>query len=366
MKALAHGAYLIRYWRRHAFVFGRNATWKKVLNFLWSEREAHRCAVTVRSMPWEIFIDPVNMCVLQCPLCGTGRRLVPRKRMKLSYDNFRRYLDPLADYLYRIKLFNYGEPFLNPDLFRMITYAKARRIAVQVNTNGNVWEDSFGDSCVESRLDMLVFSFDGFSQEAYASYRAGGDVERVKHSIETVITARRRRGSTTPRVVLQFLMQRQNEHEYGLVAAYAKKIGAIFFPQPMTFDITDEAQRREWLPVDEDKTHYDRIRLIKKKDRPEKACGFLWNNPVINVDGGISPCCHLFHGSTDFGTLEKESFAAIWNNEKFRTARAMMRDKKVVSAPIACCRCLNEKAFGSAAYDLINENRTNAVQLNGA
>lgn len=361
---ITHAAYLIRYWRRNAFVFGRNATPKKFLNFLVAEHAAKKRLVNVKAYPWEIFIDPSNICPLCCPLCLTGQRSAPRAKMTMSLDKFKQYTGPLLPYLYRLKLFNYGEPFTCTDIFGMISFASGKGVDVQVNSNLNVWHDGYAESCVKSGLSTLLVSLDGISQKAYASYRAGGDVEKVKRAIGELAQVKKQLRSKTPAIILQFLMQRNNEHEYDAVAAFAEKNSAHFSPQPITIDILDEQQRNEWLPRDEAKTHYDRVRLIKKKQRPDSGCGFLWNNPVINVDGGISPCCHVFYKSTDFGSLETDSFASIWNNEKFTAARLLQKKRECVSpTPIACSRCLNKRAFTDAQVDLINEYRSNLIQL---
>lgn len=362
MKLLRHIAYLKRYWSRHGFIFGRYATPRKFLNFCIAEREAKRMAITVRSHPWELFIDPVNICPLTCPLCATGMRLQGRNAMILPYDHFTRYIDQLAPWLFKIKLFNYGEPFLNPDLFKMIMYAHKKNIAVQVNSNGNIWKEEFAGQCITSGLDILVFALDGLSADTYTYYRKGGSIEKVLHTIASISTKKKQRSSKTPEIILQYLMQAGNEHEYSAIAEYARDVGATFFPQPLTFDITDPDQRQQWLPADDNKTHYDRELYCKKKNVPERGCGFLWNNLVINVDGGISPCCHLFFASTDFGNLENESFDAIWNNYAFQIARQMQHLKKVSDTSVVCGRCLNEQAFTDTRYDLVNEYRTNLLQ----
>jgi radical SAM protein with 4Fe4S-binding SPASM domain len=362
MRLFTHATYLLRYWRRHAFVFGKAATPRRITNFLRSEGEARQCSVKLASYPWEMFVDPVNSCPLQCPLCLTGQRCVPRTKMSMSIDSYKRYTTHLLPYLYRLRLFNYGEPFINNNVFEMIAFTEKSGVAVQVNSNLNVWEKGYAESCVKSGLTTLVVSFDGISQQAYTSYRIGGDVEKVKRNIEELAAVKKRLHSKKPAIVLQYLMQRHNEHEYDRIAAYAKKVGALFFPQPLTIDILDEEQRKKWLPLDEAKTHYDRVKLIKKKLHPEKSCGFLWNRPVINVDGGVSPCCHLFYDSTDFGNLNDGSFLEIWNNDKFTAARMVQREKRKTGADIVCSRCIDERAFVSAEFDLVNEYRSNLLK----
>lgn len=362
MKLVKHLAYLIRYWQRNKFLLGTYTTPRKIFNFLIAEQEFKHRTVNVSSHPREVFIDPVNLCPLKCPLCATGMRLQGREAGMLSLEKYQFYLDQLSPWLYRVKLFNYGEPFLNPALFDMITYTHQKRVAVQVNSNLNVWQDSFAERCVKSGLDTLTVSFDGVSQQGYSSYRTGGDVEKVKQAVEQLVAAKKRLGAANPNIVLQFLMQKHNVHEYDAVALYAQKNNSVFSPQPLTFDITDPSQYAQWLPDDTTKTHYDRGHRCRKKLKPETQCGFLWNNPVINVDGGVSPCCHVFYPGTDFGSLEKNSFKEIWNNEAFRAARSIQHDRTLSQEPIVCNRCLNEKAFTDAHYDLVNEYRSNLLQ----
>ena len=358
----AHIAYLKRYWRRNRFVFGSGFTVRRFLNFMLAERESKWMSVKVHSRPWDMFIDPINSCPLKCPLCATGMRLHGRKQMMLSLDKYRRYLDQVAPWLYRVRLFNYGEPLLNPAVFDMIAYAKSKKLIVQINSNLNIWRDEFADRLVTSGLDTLIIAFDGLSQETYSAYRIEGDVAKVKHAVEAVAAAKKRLASNSPELILQFLMQKKNEHEYDGVKAYAERIGAVFSPQPLTFDITDAAQRTEWLPDDNAKSHYNRELYSRKKLRPETRCGFLWNLPVINVDGGISPCCHVFFGSTDFGSLEQDSFKTIWNNAAFREARRIQRKRRTSDAAIVCNRCINEAAFTDAQFDLTNEYRSNLLR----
>jgi MoaA/NifB/PqqE/SkfB family radical SAM enzyme len=164
---------------------------------------------------------------------------------------------------------------------------------------------------VRAGLDRLVVSFDGLSQEAYGAYRIGGDVQKVKEHIQLFNEVKGDLGSARPVIVLQYLINRHNEHELEKIREYARQVGAEFFPTPIMLDITDKAKCEEWLPVNNDLTLNDRRRLIKKKAAPQQSCGFLWNDPVINVDGGLAPCCHLFHKSMDFGNMGEESFSTI-------------------------------------------------------
>jgi radical SAM protein with 4Fe4S-binding SPASM domain len=187
-------------------------------------------------------------------------------------------------------------------------------------------------------------------------------VEKVKAHIELFNDLKKKFGSKKPHIVLQYLINRHNEGEIHKTREYAVKIGAEFFPTPIMLDITNRAQRDEWLPRDDNLTLYDREKQIKKKASPQQSCGFLWNDPVINVDGGVAPCCHLFHKSMDFGCLGQESFSDIWNNASFIRSRRIFKTRTVQSRTIACERCVNPRGFYDPYVDLINEYKTNQLK----
>jgi hypothetical protein len=52
---------------------------------------------------------------------------------------------------------------------------------------------------------------------------------------------------------------------------------------------------------------------------------------VINTDGGVSPCCIVYDEKRDFDHLEKHAtidIPKIWNNEMYRSGRAMYTDRE--------------------------------------
>ena len=55
-----------------------------------------------------------------------------------------------------------------------------------------------------------------------------------------------------------------------------------------------------------------------------KACYWLWRTAVVNVNGGITPCC--FFDVPDWGNTFDGAFLSVWNNEKYTEARMRSRD----------------------------------------
>ena len=63
-------------------------------------------------------------------------------------------------------------------------------------------------------------------------------------------------------------------------------------------------------------------------------CPFLWGQPVLCVDGGLSPCRGAFQGVDDFARLAAspgeegvKSFREAWNSDRYRAARELFRSR---------------------------------------
>src|SRR5579859_3041657 len=93
----------------------------------------------VAQLPRSIYIEPTSRCNELCQQCP--RTLLSREEDRdLSFDEFRRVVDQFP-MLERVVLHGLGEPLLNKDLPRMISYLKARGVYVLFNSNGILLKD---------------------------------------------------------------------------------------------------------------------------------------------------------------------------------------------------------------------------------
>jgi MoaA/NifB/PqqE/SkfB family radical SAM enzyme len=300
--------------------------------------------------PVELVIDPSNICNLHCPLCPTGQGRSDRSKGKMSFDNFRRIIDELGTYLYRVDLHNWGEPFLNDEIYRMISYARANNIEVRVSSNLNIIDRAKAEKLVKSGLDVLIVSLDGASQETYVQYRIGGRFDKVLNSIKMVTEIKKELSASKPFIIWQFLVMRHNEHEISKAKGLARELAVdqvdllaihcdmgreIFWD-----DKTRLEKTAKWLPRDEKFCVYD-LATGKRKKR-SKTCNFLWVQSTINWNGSVSPCCALYDEQYDFGNAFDISFKNVWNNDKYRQARKIVRTKKPTKSDLqnVCCYCV--------------------------
>ena len=298
-------------------------------------------------MPLKISIDPSSVCQLQCPLCPTGQNAGGRSLGKMEFGNFRKIVDELAPCLYEIDLNNWGEPFLNKELIKMVEYCHKKRIKTSVNTNLNVpLSESEAESLVKAGLDILYISMDGIKQETYEKYRMKGKLKHVWDNIILVGEAKKRLGQKNPRIVWQFLVNSFNEKEVPKLEKVKESLGvdelvvgllrSDMGKEIFTQDREKIESLKKWLPKNESLSRYD----YEKKERKlkKKHCHFLWFVSVINWNGSVSPCCASYFEKFDFGNAFGQGFKSVWNNKKYRAAREAVRTGKFTGT--VCDNCL--------------------------
>ena len=268
-------------------------------------------------------IEPTNLCNLACPTCPTGTgKIKPLPQMTL--DRFDRALDALGPKLRNLALWNYGEPLLNRALPEMIAHAKKAGVrVVKVSSNVHFLDGARGRALLESGLDVLILSVDGASQETYAAFRKEGDFDRVARSVAWLCEEKKKRGLQKPRIELQFIVMRHNEHELPEMRRLAREWGVDRL-RVKTVGADDEATR-DLVPA---------TRLLSRYQADGATpnvrhafCTMAWDHAVVNVDGSVTPCCYLRPDMGDafvMGNVFETDFDAIWRGEKYRAFRAAM------------------------------------------
>ncbi len=339
--------YRIPRMQRHVVAFYRYSTPQKLKNLLLVEWERTRQRTILKSLPYMATVDLGNVCNYQCALCPTGQGTQGRPRGLMTLEGFRRMINDLIPYLYKIAFYNWGEPLLNPQLCSIISFTHTNRIGTAVSTNLSRLPKEGAEGLVGSGLDDLIVSLNGLSQETYQIYHRGGNFDRVVDHIKAVVEEKRHKGARNPHIEVQLIAMRHNEKEIPLLKEFCTRIGADSYRVvPMLFndivprseDATLQELCTEWLPRNPRYVHPYYRPFLKGRTgtraigsrlpQGSGSCFWLWRSVVINWDGGVAPCCILFDQSDDFGNLQTEPFAAIWNNPYFVASRRHVGRKR--------------------------------------
>lgn len=299
--------------------------------------------------PTQLQIEPDARCNLHCVVCpvttGLGR---PVGRMK--FDVFKQLIDQVAEYIFLILLWDWGEPFLNPDIYKMIAYAKTKGIQLVSSSNGHLFvHPTHVDNLIRSELDWLIVALDGVTQKTYERYRQGGELRVVLKGIQRLIERKRVLNAKTPRINLRFVVMKHNEHEILEIQKLAENLGV------------DALTLKTMNPYDSGITllpespHYRRFQYIASEAvrirRGHNPCLHLWHAPAIHWDGAVCMCTYDSKEEHVFGNLREEPFKRIWTNNTYRTARKQFRSdwQKI---PL-CNQCSYAYVGGSCIDEII-------------
>jgi MoaA/NifB/PqqE/SkfB family radical SAM enzyme len=182
----------------------RNASLRKVRNWLAVEAGIALRRTEPWGLPTYAQIEPSSRCNLRCTYCPVGTETGSTGHMDAAL--FRDFVDQVQDHALVLALWGWGEPFVCPSVCEMIAYAHAKGIRVLSSTNGHLFvKREHADGVVRSGLDALIVSLSGTTQEAYRRFRAGR-LETALDGVREIVAAKRRRGSRTPHVQISFIV----------------------------------------------------------------------------------------------------------------------------------------------------------------
>ena len=241
----------------------------------------------------------------------------------LESSLFESVIDQLSATLSYLTFYFQGEPFLHPDFLSMVRYASKKGIYTATSTNAHYLKNEISRATIESSLDRLIISIDGTSQDTYQSYRIGGSLEKVIEGTRNIIKWRNELKSKTPRVIFQFLVVRQNEHEIPKVYQLADELG-VDQVVLKTAQIYNYKSGSDLIPLND---RYSRYRqkhdgTFEIKNSLLNQCWKMWHSCVITWDGKVVPCCFDKDAHFVLGDLSKNSFEEIWNGREYNEFRA--------------------------------------------
>ena len=269
-------------------------------------------------LPFNISVEPTTSCNLRCPECPSGLRSFTRPTGMLDLSFYQKTINEVADNLIYLYFYFQGEPYLNRDFLKMVRYASAKKIYTVTSTNAHYLDDENAKQTVLSGLDRIIISIDGTTQETYESYRVGGSLEKVIEGTKKLVYWKKELQSATPHIIFQFLVVKPNEHQIQEVynLATALEVDEV---KLKTAQIYDYENGSDLIPETEKYARY------KKNDNGKyeiknpllNHCWKLWHSCVITWDGMVVPCCFDKDASHKMGSLQEQSFKAIWHNTAY-------------------------------------------------
>lgn len=275
-----------------------------------------------KGFPVSIAIEPTTSCNLRCPECPSGLRQFTRPTGMLEPSFFKKTIDEVYKELIYLTFYFQGEPYLNPGFLDMVRYAADKRIYTSTSTNAHYLTKEQAKKTVESKLDRLIISIDGTTQETYEQYRIGGNLQKVIEGTKNIVQAKKDLKSSTPHIVFQFLVVKPNEHQLEEVKQLAKEleVNEVLFKTAQVYDFENGH------PLIPDNIKYSRYKKNKNgtysvKNKMLNQCWRMWSSCVVTWDGVVVPCCFDKDAKHPLGDLKTQPFKDLWKSHKYQGFR---------------------------------------------
>ena len=321
------------------------------------------------AVPEYVVIDVTNACNCNCVACWSyspllGKQKASRqwRKQQLTFEVTKKLIDELARLgAKEIRLTGGGEPFMHPDVMKIIRHIKANGMICSVTTNFTLIDEKRIDELLSLGLDVLTASIWAGDSETYhithpnQSKSTFAKIQRVMKHLDS-------RGPIAPRLVISNVITNLNYQNIDRMILFAQEVGA----QEVYFAVVDpiagatdalllnDSQR--WAVCDnihrwqgelegcEDFRLEGIDQFTRRLSNPESTRGIYdgeitnevpcyagWMFARIMADGNVCPCCRGVNVPT--GNVYRDHFAAIWNGPKQKAFRRLALTGDKLSSP---------------------------------
>jgi radical SAM protein with 4Fe4S-binding SPASM domain len=281
--------------------------------------------VQVHDYPTDILVETVARCNLACVMCPQKSLTRPVGRM--SYELWTKIVDEVAAVSPTTRLWPalMGEPLLMaPEIFRWLHYAKHKGIEhLALNSNLNLLRPDHAESLVASGVDEIIVGIDAATADLYRQIRVNGNLEHVRRAVSHLVSAKTRLASRTPRIVLQFIVMDENEHEEAAFVEEWQRAG-------VEIDLKIKP-RTGWggtVPVWRG--------VLEDRGSPRLPCTWLLRQLTIFWNGQVPQCDGDWDGRTCHGNVNRQSIAEIWQGSLAKLRERHLRKDYDFSPCRAC------------------------------
>jgi len=306
----------------------------------------------VKTPPIHLQLESTDACNLHCTSCSRDQFI--KKPNILSEQLWKKVIDEIRPT--NINVSGIGEPFLHPNLFEIIAYAKKNDAAINCATNFTRIRKNHR-TIVESGISQLKISIDAANAETYRIIRGEDAFDEILENIREINRWKEELGIDNPSLRFNFAVQALNFKQAPELVRLAKEVGVsgIYFQYLEYVDMED---RKAMLTAE--MTREDLYRTLKEADQTAQQEGIItnlniwwrdfdifWNKmrPISKFEPNTRPClfptfstwlgadgwirpCPIMPWTLDegrMGNLAEDSFEEIWNNDKYQELRAALK-----------------------------------------
>ena len=320
---------------------------KKLLNFFLVELSLFFKLRKCIGMPMHINIEPTVRCNYRCVKCKSFSDIYRDDGLifgssDMPFSHYCKIIDEIGETLLTLRLWHFGEPLFNNNIFQMVRYAKKKNIIVAISSNLSLLNKEGAEKLVNSGSDYLVVSFDAGSKETYFTYHGKDYFDRVVDNIQALIETRKHLKKSTPLIELQFIVMKENEKEISKIKELSVSLGV----DKMTFlrihkDGINFKKFSNFYSENDILPENNNFVLDKRKIKCINGCQMPWSWTVIRYSGIVIPCVEDMGQVNRVGVVfdcgNYFGFRRIWNSSSYMDFRYQVA--KNINGVDCCFNC---------------------------
>jgi radical SAM protein with 4Fe4S-binding SPASM domain len=300
----------------------------KLYDSLYNKKIKKTIAKLEKRYPLGVDIGVTNLCNAECIMCPHSKlKKMGTMDMKL-YKKIIYNCKKLGIKIITLSFF--GEPLLDRTLIEKIKYAKQNGMFTAFYSNASLLNEEWAEKLINSGLDSITISFDGYSKEVYEKIRKKLKFEIVKKNVLNLIRTRRKLNRKNPKINLVLVELEENKGEIkDFYREWKDKVDSI-----------NIINMRNWANDIQKAGTKESFHFNKKLKR--KPCALIWLKMVVDWNGDVVLCCDDWNHSTILGNLKKQTIEEIWRGEKLKKIREAHVKGEFYKVPL-CSGC-NKKS----------------------
>lgn len=271
-----------------------------------------------------LYIELTNRCNVQCRMCF-------RHQMKRAIGDmdFNRYDDILrmakdAGFK-RIRLQMYGDPLLYNRLVEAINLAVDyyRFDYVDFNTNSAALDSDLSEGLLNTRLNQIIFSVTGMSQEVYEQfqgYKSSYTLEHVSKNILGFLDLKQKHKNKHLKTIMQYIYTPESKKDIKeYIDFWCNKVDDISISFLMSV--------------------FGNIKGVLNNEEKHVRCFHLGNELAVLVNGDVTTCCVDYLGSNSIGNLNQMNLGEVISSQVLQEQIRNNNNLKVDKLFSLCKRC---------------------------
>ena len=283
----------------------------------------------------KLYIEATSACNLSCSMCFR-HGWIDEKIGTMASDVVDQLLATSQNLpeLRQVMFSGMGEPLLHPRVGEMIASFHNRGIRTELLTNGTMLTQGRIQMLMDSGLDMLWVSVDGFDRKSYEKVHIGSRFDLITQNLDAFNELRR-----SCELGITFVIMKDNVNEIAHINKFADRYGVDMIN--LSYAIPGE-------PIAKEDVLYDGPYAVGKQRRvsfdnfantPKDYCPFIEENGCfVKWNGDVVPCMQLLHSSytylyeekrkvhyKNFGNIMDQDIQCIWTGEEYADFRRRVR-----------------------------------------